>query len=122
MTPLIELAAPRVMKRRAAMQSRIDSVPRAIKRRAAMNMHTCNMHMQSIHTRTRLYLNSRRLRELRSGLGMTQLQLGETSGISNSRICCYERKDVCVHILTANALAAALGVTVGEIARQTEEL
>ncbi len=103
MTPLIELAAPRVMKRRAAMKSRIDNTP-------------------PIHTRTRLYLNSRRLRELRSGLGMTQLRLGETSGISNPRICCYEKRDVCVHILTANALAAALGVTVGEIARQTEEL
>lgn len=98
MTPLIELAAPRVIKRRAAMKTQTDNV-------------------QPIYHLTRVYLDCRRLRERRLNSGMTQCQLAAMAGMSHSSISSYEVRDVCVHRTIANALAAALGVTIEDISR-----
>ena len=100
MEPIIELNAPRVMKRRAQLKK---SPPKP-----------------EPDSKTHVFLNNIALRDCRMLSGLTQSQCAEQAGITLNRYSEYERKTVCVHVDTANAMAAVLGVEPARILRRTE--
>ena len=100
MEPIIELNAPRVMKRRAQLK-KVPPKPEP-------------------DSKTHVFLNCIALRDCRMLSGLTQSRCAEQAGITLNRYAEYERKTVCVHIDIANAMAAVLGVEPSRIIRRTE--
>lgn len=97
-TEMIELAAPRTIRRRK----------RYSKRQTAPQQPNYPAHVR---------LNGSALRNARTMAGITQCRLAELSRVSNSQIAEYEHRNMLyVHISTASAFAAALGVDVDDIA------
>ena len=57
----------------------------------------------------------KRIKELREGLGMTQVELSERSGVSQEHISRLENGRHNINTKTADKLAAALGVTLNKL-------
>ena len=57
----------------------------------------------------------KRIRELREGLGMTQVELSNLSGVSQEHISRLENGHHDINTKTADKLCAALGITLSKL-------
>lgn len=102
MNRVIELNAPRVIKRRARQREIIpEPVPEP------------QMHV---------FLNNVAVRRNRKLTGLTQVEIAGKAGLPPSTMSSYERRSVYVHIDTAKRLARALKTDLRSIIRRTEDM